>query len=140
MIQQGQVYSFKTELYKGEHDLLNDALYMALYDGNATLTLSTTTAYTTTNEISGTGYVAGGKLLTGVTVNQGAEGYAYVSFTSLSWASATFTCRGAMIYNSTKSNKAIALLDFGSDKTVTARTFTVTMPVNTSTTALIRME
>ncbi len=140
MIQQGQVYSFKTQLFEGVHDLLNDVLYMALYDGNANMTLNETTVYTTTNEIVGSGYVAGGEIITGVTVRQGSDGVSYVNFNNVVWSSVTFTCRGAMIYNSSKGNKAIALLDFGADKVCVSNDFTVTTPANTSTTALIRME
>jgi len=137
MIQQGQVYSFRLGLLSY---LSSATLKMALYDGNANMTLATTTAYTTEDEISGSGYVAGGEILTGVTVSQASNGTVYVNFDSPVWTSATFTCRGALIYNASDANKAIALLDFGSDKVVINRDFTVTMPANTSSDALIRIE
>ena len=135
MIAQTQCTSFKAECYQGIHDLLNDTIKMALYDSTADLGASTT-AYTATGEISGTGYSAGGQVISGVTVNY--DGVtAYVNFANVVWNPAAFTARGALIYNSSKANRAIAVLDFGSDKTVTS-TFTVTMPANTASSALIR--
>jgi hypothetical protein len=112
---------------------------MALYISAATLDASTT-VYSTSNEVSssGTNYTAGGNTLTGATVSLSGT-TAFVDFADTSWTTATFTARGALIYNSSKSNKAIAVLDFGSDKTSTNGTFTVQMPANTSTDALIRI-
>jgi hypothetical protein len=136
MIVQTQTTSFKTELYQAIHNLLTDTLKIALYTGDATLTADTT-AYTASNEVVGTGYTAGGVTITGVTVNS--SGYAaYVSFNNPSWTSATFIARAALIYNSSKANRSIAVLDFGADKTVTNATFTITLPTNAVTSALIR--
>jgi hypothetical protein len=136
MIIQAQTTSFKAELYQAIHNLLTDTLKIALYTGDATLTESTT-AYTTSNEVVGTGYTAGGVTLTGVTVNS--SGYtAYVSFTNPVWTSASFTARAALIYNSSKANRSIAVLDFGADKTVSGNTFTIALPGNTAADALIR--
>jgi hypothetical protein len=133
-IVQTQTTSFKAELYQAVHNLLTDTINMALYTGNASLD-STTTVYSSTNEVVATGYTAGGNTLTGVTINT--SGYtAYVNFANTSWTSA-LTARCALIYNASKGNKSIAVIDFGSDKTSTT-TFLVTMPTNTSTTALIR--
>ena len=126
--------SFKAELYEAVHNLLADTIRIALYTDNATLDESTT-VYTTTGEISGAGYTAGGIVLTGATVNTSGQ-IAYVDFSDAVWTGA-LTARGALIYNASKSNKAIAVLDFGTDKT-SVITFTVTMPANTSTSALIR--
>lgn len=135
MIVQTQTTSFKAQLYEGIHDLLDDDLYIALYTANADLNAATT-VYSTANEITGTGYTAGGKLLTGVTVNS--DGYtAYVSFDNPSWTPAAFTTRCALIYNHTKGDKSIAVLDFGSDKTCTS-TFVITLPANSASSALIR--
>lgn len=132
-ILQTQTTSFKAELYEGIHDLLNDDLYIALYDGNATLN-EATPAYTTANEVSGGGYVAGGVLMTGVTINS--SGFtAYVDFSDVVF-NAAVTARCALIYNSSKANRSIAVLDFGSDKT--SSNFTITMPQNTASSALIR--
>lgn len=132
-IVQTQTTSFKAELYQGVHNLLTDTLKIALYTGNANLNADTA-AYTTSNEVSGGGYTAGGVALTGVTINT--SGYtAYVNFNNVSF-SASVTARCALIYNVSQGNKSIAVLDFGSDKTSTA--FTITMPQNTATTALIR--
>ena len=138
MIEQGQTYSFRQELYLGIHDLDTDVLKIALYDGNANLTLDTT-VYAATNEVTGTGYTAGGNTLTGASVNlDTTEGIVYVSFSNSTWSNASFTCRGALIYNTSKSNKSVAILNFGSDKTVISGTFTITFPANTSTSAVIR--
>jgi len=133
-IVQTQTTSFKSELYQAVHNLLTDTIKIALYTGNASLD-SATTIYSSTNEVVATGYTAGGNTLTGVTVQT--SGYtAYVNFDNTSWTSA-LTARCALIYNASKGNKSIAVLDFGSDKTSTT-TFLITMPSNTSTTALIR--
>lgn len=135
-ILQTQTTSFKAELYQGIHDLTTDVIKIALYTANANLNAETT-AYTTTNEIPATGgYTLGGKVMTGITVST--SGYtAYVGFDNVTWNPGAFTARCALIYNSSKSNKSVAVLDFGSDKTTTA-TFTITMPANTATAALIR--
>lgn len=135
MIVQTQCTSFKAECYQGIHDLLTDNIKIALYASTADLNQDTTT-YTTTGEISGTGYTAGGKTLTSPTVNTSGS-VAYVNFANVVWNPGVFTARGALIYNASKANRAIAVLDFGADKTTTS-TFTVTMPANTSTSALIR--
>jgi hypothetical protein len=137
-IQQGQTLSFRSDIVQGDQDLSANTLKMALYDGFATLG-PTTTAYSTTNEVVGTGYTAGGRTITGVTINTDtATNTVYVSFDNVSWPGASFTARGALIYNSTQSNKSIAVLDFGSDKLFTATNNTVTMPVNSASTALLR--
>lgn len=138
-ISQAMCSSFKQQLFLGEHDLDTDIIKMALYISAATLDASTT-VYTTSNEVSssGTNYAAGGNTLTGATVSLSGT-TAFVDFADTSWSSATFTARGALIYNSSKSNKAIAVLDFGSDKTSTSGTFTVQMPANTASDALIRI-
>ena len=133
-IVQTQTTSFKKELYQGVHDLSTDTIYIALYTASADLNAATT-AYSSTNEVVATGYTAGGQIMTGVAINT--DGYtAYVNWANVAWTAA-LTARCALIYNVTQGNKSIAILDFGSDKTSTA-TFTITMPANTSTTALIR--
>ena len=134
-IVQTQTTSFKAELYQGIHDLLTDTLMIALYDGNADLNEATTT-YTTSNEITGTGYSAGGKMVTGATI--GSSGYTvFVDFDDVEWNPGAFTARCALIYNASKANRSIAVLDFGSDKTSTT-TFKIVMPVNDANSALIR--
>lgn len=134
-ILQTQTTSFKAELYQGVHDLTTDVIKIALYTANADLNEATTT-YTSGNEIVATGYTAGGKTMTGITVSS--SGFtAYVGFDNVTWNPGAFTARCALIYNSSKGNKSVAVLDFGSDKTTTG-TFTITMPANTATTALIR--
>ena len=133
-IVQTQTTSFKKELYTAVHNLATDTIKIALYTGNADLN-EDTTVYSATNEVSGTGYTAGGEIMTGVAISS--SGYvAYANWNNVSWT-ASLTARCALIYNVTQGNKSIAVLDFGSDKTSTT-TFTITMPANTSTTALIR--
>jgi hypothetical protein len=132
---QTQTTSFKAQLYQGIHDLTTDVIKIALYTASADLN-EDTTVYNSTNEVPNTGtYVAGGAQLTPITVSS--SGYtAFVGFPNISWTGA-ITARCALIYNSTQGNKSIAVLDFGSDKTSTT-TFTITMPANTATAALIR--
>ena len=134
-IVQTQTTSFKAQLYQGIHDLTTDVIKIALYTANANLN-EDTTVYSATNEVANTGtYSAGGAQLTPITI--GTSGYtAFVGFPNISWTGA-ITARCALIYNSTQGNKSIAVLDFGSDKT-SAGTFTITMPANTATAALIR--
>ena len=131
---QTQTTSFKAQLYQGIHDLTTDVIKIALYTANANLN-EDTTVYSSTDEVANTGtYVAGGAQLTPITVSS--SGYtAYVGFPNISWTGA-ITARCALIYNVTQGNKSIAVLDFGSDKTST--NFTITMPANTATAALIR--
>jgi len=134
MIVQTQTTSFKAEVYQAVHNLLTDTIKIALYTADANLN-EDTTVYSTLNEVVASGYAAGGAIMTGVTLNS--SGYTvYVNFANVSW-STSVTARCALIYNYSKSNKSIAVLDFGSDKTSTG-TFTITMPANTATSALIR--
>jgi hypothetical protein len=126
--------SFKSGLINGDFDFDTDTIKMALYTNAATLD-EDTAAYTTTGEVSASGYTAGGVTLTvekGITDNT-----AFISFENVT-ISAAFTARGALIYKSGGSNPAICVLDFGSDKTSTA-TFTVTFPTASSADALIRL-
>jgi uncharacterized membrane-anchored protein len=127
--------SFKQQLLQGVHDFDTDTFYMALYTAVADLN-ATTTVYTVTGEVVGTGYTAPGIVMTGISVSV-TDTTAFVNFSNVVWTAA-LTARGALIYNSSKSNKAVAVLDFGADKTSTT-TFTVAMPTNSSTSALIRL-
>lgn len=138
-IVQGQTTRFKTDALSGLVNFNTGTSYtykIALYTANADLN-NATAVYTTTGEVVGTGYTAGGKPLvisntpTGDTTNN----VAYISFDPVTWTGASFTCRGALIYNST-TNATVAVLNFGSDKTTTG-TFTVTFPTPSSTTAVI---
>ena len=140
-IQQGLTNSFKQEMLQAGQNLVTDTLYMALYTALSDIG-SLTTVYTTANEVTGTGYTAGGVIVTGVTLNTETTGpnagTVYANFDNVSWPGANFVARGALIYNVTRSNKSVAVLDFGSDKTFSSVSNTVTMPVNSATTALIR--
>lgn len=136
-IAQGMCSSFKQQLLQGEHDFDVDVFKIALYDSAATLS-SATPVYSSTNEVTGVGYTAGGIALTGTTVSLTGT-TAFVDFDDAVWTSSTITARGALIYNSSKSNKAVAVLDFGADKTSTTGDFTVQMPTNDAANALIRL-
>ena len=136
-ITQSMASSFKQQILLGEHDLDTDVIKIALYTSAATLSAATT-AYSTSDEVVGTGYTAGGNTLTGATVSLSGT-TAYVDFSDTTWADATITARGALIYNSSKSNKAIAVLDFGADKTSTAGSFTVQFPTNDASSAVVRI-
>ena len=137
MIQQGQCTVFKKNCLSALENFAVGTPYtykIALYTANADLSYATLT-YTTTGEITGTGYTAGGKTLT-VIPPQTSDYTAYLSFATVTWDPASFTCRGALIYNST-TGAAVAVLDFGSDKTAT-NTFTITFPTANATDAIIR--
>lgn len=133
--------SFKKELLEGLHNFKNsggDTFKLALYDNNATFTAATT-AYTTSNEVSGTGYTAGGDSL--VRVDPTTSGTtAYVDFGDLTFSDATITARGALIYNSSAgSNNAVVVLDFGGDKASTNGDFTIVFPSDNASDAIIRI-
>ena len=135
-ISQTLTTSFKQQLLEAVHDFSTDTFYMALYTANADIGAATT-AYTATGEISGTGYTATGQVMTGISVSVTGT-TAFVNFSNVVWTPGAFTARGALIYNFTEGSKSVAVLDFGADKTTTS-SFTVVMPTNSSTTALIRL-
>ena len=137
-ITQAFTNQLKQDLFNGVHQPA-DVYKIALYTSAATLD-KTTTAYTATGEVaSGGGYTTGGNTLSGFTVSIDTD-TAYIDWTAdPSWPAASFTARGAMIYNSSRSNKALAIFDFGSDKTSSGGTFAVTLPAAAAATALIRM-
>jgi hypothetical protein len=136
-ITQGMCNSFKEQVLEGEHDLLTDTIKIALYTSAATLDASTT-VYSTSDEVVGAGYVAGGNTLSGAAVSLDGTA-AIVDFSDTTWSAATITARGALIYNNSKGDKAIAVLDFGSDKSSSAGDFTVVFPAATASTAVIRL-
>jgi hypothetical protein len=137
-ITQAMCTSFKEDLFQKEQDLDTDTIKIALYTSSATLDASTT-AYTTSGEVSGTGYTAGGETLTGATI--GTSGTtAYVDFDDPEWTSASFTTAGALIYNDTTAgDNSIAVLSFGGDFTVTAGTFRIVFPA-AGAAAIIRID
>lgn len=137
MITAGLTNSFKEQLLLGQHDLETDVLKIALYTSSAVLGPDTT-VYTTTEEVSGTGYVAGGEVLLNVSVNL-ANGVAYASFDNPTWLAATFSTRGALIYNFSKGNKSIGVLNFGIDQTPLSQDFQIQLPTNNPEMALIRL-
>ena len=146
--------SFKTELLQGIHNFQNgsgggtttttgtgNTFKIALYTSSATLSASTT-AYATTNEVSGTGYTAGGNTLTNVTpTSSGTTGF--TDFADSTWSSSTITARGALIYNSSttagSANRAVCALDFGADKTSTSGDFVIQFPTADASNAIIRI-
>ena len=141
-IDQGATNQFKVGLASGQFDFNTDTFKIALYTGAATLG-PTTGAYTTTNEVSGTGYVAGGATLTVSTApTTGANPsntVMYLSFSNVTWNPASFTCRGALIYKVGGGNPTVCVLDFGGDKTATT-SFEVQFPAANNTNAIIRVE
>lgn len=137
-ITQAMCSSFKQQILLAEHDMDTDVFKIALYTSAANLD-ATTTVYTTSGEVAtGGGYTAGGNTLTGATVSLTGT-TAFVDFSDTSWSAATITARGALIYNSSKSNKAVAVLDFGSDKISSGGTFTIQFPANDSASAIVRI-
>mgnify|MGYP005992501341 FL=1 len=136
-ITQAMATSFKSEILQEGHNLASDTIKIALYSSSATLG-ATTTAYTTSNEITGTGYTAGGVTLTNQTVATSGT-TAYFDADDPTWTSASFTARGALIYNSTNGDKAIAVLDFGGDFTVSSGTFRIVFPA-AGTSAIVRID
>jgi hypothetical protein len=130
------IHAFTTTVTRGATTA--DTFKIALYTSSATLD-ATTTAYSATNEVaSGGGYTTGGNSLTSATTTTSGT-TAFVDFADSSWTSATFTARGALIYNSTQSNKSVVVLDFGSDKSVSAGTFTIVFPTPDASNAIIRL-
>jgi len=142
-ITQAVANSFKKEVLEGKHDFQfsgGDTFKLALYTSAATLN-SATTAYTSTNEVSASGqYTAGGGALVKPNPSTSvASGVAIVDFSDLSFTGVTLTARGALIYNTSTSNAAVAVLDFGSDKTATSGTFTIQFPAFTTAAAILRI-
>ena len=136
-IAQAMCTSFKAEILDEQHDLVADTIKIALYTSSASLGAGTT-AYSTTNEISGSGYTAGGVALSSKTVDTSGT-TAYFDSADPSWTSASFTANGALIYNDTNSDKAIAVLAFGGDFTVAGGTFQIVFPA-AGTAAIIRID
>jgi len=139
-IAQAVANSFKKEILEGIHDLESggDVFKLALYNSSANLSAATT-SFTTGQEVGNTGqYTSGGGVLTGQTTSLD-TGVAIVDFAELSFTGVTLTARGALIYNTSESNKAVAVLDFGGDKTATAGTFTIQFPTFNSTNAILRI-
>ena len=130
--------SFKTELLAMTPHTAADVYKIALYTSTATLSKATT-AYAATNEVVGTGYTATGQTLVGFAATLDTDTAILDFTTDPSWASSTITARGALIYNSSRTNKAVAVLDFGSDISSTSGTFTVTLPAATAAAGLIRI-
>ena len=137
-ITSGICISFKKEILLGAHDLDTDTIKLALYTSAASLS-DGTTAYTTSGETAGTGYSAGGITLTGIDVTTDSS-VAVVSITDAVVSTATITARGALIYNSTQADKAVAVFDFGADKSSSNGNFTIQFPSAAAATAIIRIK
>ena len=133
--------SFKKELFQATHDFnssTGNTFQLALYSTVSGFTATGTTVYTTTNEVSGTGYSAGGTTLTNLGVAVG-QNISYVDFADATFSTATITASCALIYNTTQSAKAVVVLDFGGDKTSTNGDFTIQFPAANSTSAILRI-
>ena len=147
-ISQAMCTSFKVELLSGGHNFNTtnvarsvntaDTFKIALFTSSATLD-ATTTAYSVTNEVSGTGYTAGGNTLSISQVPTSSSTTAFLDFADTTWSTATITANGALIYNSTNSDTAVAVLAFGGDKTSTAGDFTIVFPTADASNAIIRI-
>lgn len=137
MFTAGLVTSFKGQLLQGIHDLSTDVIKVALYNSSAILGPDTL-VYTSFGEVSSTGYTAGGQVLTNPVVSYG-NGYGYASFDDPIWYATTFSVRGALIYNYTKGNKAIGVLNFGLDQVTLTQDFKIQFPAANPETALIRI-
>lgn len=139
-ITQAVCNSFKLELFRAIQDLdAADQLKIALYESSANLGPSTTN-YTTSGETTGTGYTAGGKNLTFASSTPKLDtGKAILDFDNVTWTNATFTVRGALIYNSTKADRAVAVLNFGTDVGVSNGDFTIEFPTADASNAIIRL-
>tara|TARA_R100000995_G_scaffold49925_1_gene23974 strand:+ start:1783 stop:2211 length:429 start_codon:yes stop_codon:yes gene_type:complete len=139
-ITQAMCTSFKKELLEAKHNFLasgGNSFKLALYTSSASLGAGTT-AYTTSNEASGTNYTAAGAALTNINPDSsGTTGFA--DFANLTFSTVTVTARGALIYNDTNSDRAVCVLDFGGDKTATAGDFTITFPTADASNAIIRI-
>ena len=129
--------SFKSELLQAVHNFASHTFKMALFTNSATLD-ATTTAYSTANEVSGTGYSAGGATVTSITINTSGT-TAFIDFADVSFANSTITARGALLYNSSASDKAIAVFDFGADQASSSSTFTITIPTAGASSAIVRI-
>jgi len=136
-ITQAMCTSFKSEILQEGHQMATDTIKLALFTSSASLGEGTT-AYSTSNEVSGTGYTAGGVTLTSTTVSTTGT-TAFFDADDPEFTSASFTARGALIYNSSNSDKAIAVLDFGGDFTVSSGTFKIVFPA-AGTNAIIRID
>ena len=140
-ITQAMCTSFKKALLDGEMDFSSNtgqSYKIALYTSSASLDAATT-AYTTSNEVSGTGYTAGGNTLSISTAPTTSGTTAFLSFGTTTWSTATITARGALIYQVGGSTPSVAVLDFGGDKTSTAGDFQITFPTANSSSAIIRI-
>ena len=137
-ISQALCTSFKSEILDEQHDITSDTIKCALFTSSASLGASTT-AYSTSNEVAnGNGYSTGGVTLGSAAVATSGT-TVYVDFTDPTWASASFTARGALIYNTNASNKAVCVLDFGGDFSVASGTFAIVFPAADASNALIRL-
>jgi hypothetical protein len=138
-ITQGMATSFKVQLLNGQQNFSSNTFKLALYTSSATLGEGTT-VYTTSGEVASTGnYTAGGNTLTVNVTPTSSGNVAYVSFANTSWANATITANGALIYNNSQANAAVAILAFGGDKTSTNGTFAVNFPTADASSAIIRL-
>ena len=140
-ITQSVANSFKTQVLTATHNFTattGNTFKIALFTNSATLSKSTTVYDSTDNEVTGTGYTAGGNTLTSVTPALSTD-TACCDFSDSSWTTATITARAALIYNSSASDKAVVVLDFGGDKTSTAGTFTIQFPAADASNAILRL-
>ena len=138
-ITQAMATSFKVQLLNGQQNFSSNIFKLALYTSSATIN-ENSTAYTTSGEVASTGnYTAGGNTLSVSVTPTNSGNVAYISFSNTSWANATITAAGAMIYNNSQANAAVAVLAFGGDKTSTDGTFAINFPTADAASAIIRL-
>jgi len=138
-ITQAMATSFKVQILNGQHNFSANTFKLALYTSSATIN-ENTTAYTTSNEVASAGnYSAGGNTLSVSVTPTNTGNVAFISFTNSSWANATITANGALIYNANLANAAVCVLAFGGDKTSTNGTFAVNFPTADASNAIIRL-
>lgn len=133
----GATDSFKEELFRLIHDFAFDTFKIALYQDGSNIGPGTE-VYTTSGEVTGTGYSAGGQALTVASI-QSSQGVSYVDFSDVSWPGANFTARGALIYNSSKSNRSVLIMDFGVPRLFSSTSNTVVFPVPDRDNAILRI-
>jgi|TARA_R100000482_G_scaffold123647_2_gene74129 hypothetical protein len=129
--------SFKSELLQAVHNFSSHTFKLALFTNSATLDASTT-AYSTSNEVSGTGYSAGGATVSSITINTSGT-TVFIDFADITFSNSTITARGALLYNSSASDKAVAVFDFGADQASSSSTFTINVPTADASSAIVRI-
>lgn len=137
-IEQGLTTSYRKEIHQAIHNLLVDSVKVALYDNDASIGKSTT-AYSTTNEVSGTGYTAGGQVVSGITIDDDND-VVFIDFDNPEWSGTTLSAAGALLYNASQSNRSIAVIDFRGVISTVAEVFRIALPSANAAQAIIKIQ